>query len=261
MLKKTVSSILIPLSIMFLLTACKTVTDDNSDNKQEIDATLNGNKIHSRSSDFSYAWMPTVNYINIDDHYTFVYNVPRENYYVKVDGEDIPLMIYIMNNEIPIVELTTLGFGQVNYSFNFIEELDINIDNYIIDKIWVRELNNEMINLEENPSGQNTSLEYISISIINIKKDIAGILTNNNSKYTTFPPNTCNVTKPPKPISIDLKSQVDDSTISLTFDQNYVDIKVYTNDEVYCLQQSSQYYGYLDNLFNTIKAVYERQND
>lgn len=253
MKEKIVVIILIIAGILLMLTGCESSNKYEKTNKR-----LGDYSVYKRDTgaEICAAWYSTN--ITIDENTTYeLLNHCPIVYTVLVDDEHIPVKTYLEENDVTIEDLSQLYLGILHINNSIHDTYDVDVYDFTIKEVWVRELDNTIYTLSENPSGQNNSLEYLDIDLQDIAVPLNELFSVNivPIQRDMF---SCTYLSSPPPIVVVLGNETIEIKVSIN--DTYVHIDIDDGSEEICLNNVSSPENSVMTLFNTLKEIYYEQN-
>ncbi len=243
--------ILLLIAVTFLVSGCE------SSKYTITDSTLNGNSIYIYDSQQEVCTEWYSMGVEIDDTSSFyIINTCPQSYMVLVDKEYISLLDYLKDNEVSIEELKVLSFGFFSINTSIENIFNINLNDYVLESIVVKELNNEIMV----PPFWDTS-EIIDLELQDVSEDIVKILSEPLGTNLLCEDMLCRLLYSQGPININLVSE--DFKIIIELYENHLNIKKYsTEDEfVSVIYNITDPWGNVDSLYETIYNRYLEINE
>ena len=133
--------IILVIMLVLTLSGC-----DDSLKYTSTDIVLDGNEVYTleTKTDVCITLYSTTIDLSKDMKYEIRYNCEVQTF-VLLDDEYIPLITYIKNNLKSIDNLLDSGLGRPIYYNSIRAILDIDVNNFVLDKITIRTLNGEFI--------------------------------------------------------------------------------------------------------------------
>lgn len=242
--------IIVFISMVVFLTSCE------QGNYTKTEHTLNGHDVYIYDSqqEICAAWYSMG--IELDEETTYhIINLCPKSYVVLVDEEYVSLINFIRDNEVSREELEELGYGYFSIETSIENVLDIDLNEFSLESIIVKELDNEIMD----PPEWDT-FEEIDLIASDVMADVALILAEPLGELSVCDGGVCMMYYPPGPINITFVNG--DTTIVLEVYENYLNILKKVNDEfhsiIYNVRNPSEN---VSNLYEIIVTQYHEINE
>jgi hypothetical protein len=242
--------ILVLTLIVLFLSGCE------SDNYVITEYSLNGNDIYTYDSgqEICAAWYS----MGVDVGEGKVFNIINAcpiSTVILVDGEYMNILTYIKENEVEISEIENLDFGFITIDDSLSIVLDIDLDEYELTSIIVKELDNEIMT----PPQWDTS-EEIDLDLSDISEDLLRILSEPLGSKSVCEDGMCRLLYAQGPINIELVKG--ERTILIELYEQRLNIKTYINGEFESvLYDITDPWGNVSSLYSIIYNRYIEIND
>lgn len=240
--------------ILLVITVLLVLSLFGCDNDKYIETgkMLNGNMIYSydTKAEICAEWYSISYEIDEERTYELLNHCPI-GHVVLIDDEYISIFDYIEQYEIDDEELINSGLGYLNISTSIQNVFDIDLNEFILDSIIVKELNNEIMIPPQWDTSETIDLDFVSIS-----EDINFILSEPlGIPYLSCEDIVCRLTYSQGPINISLINGERELLIELY--ENHIHIHIFNNGEF----EAVVYYidspiGNIANLYGTIYQEY-----
>lgn len=248
-MKNKLGIFVITLIVLFL-SGCE------SDKYVITEYSLNGNDIYTYDSgqEICAAWYSMG--VDIGEGKTFnIINTCPISKVILVEDEYINVLTYIRENEVEIGEIESLGFGFITNSDSLSIVLDIDLDEYELNSIIVKELDNEIMT----PPQWDTS-EEIDLDLSDISEDLLRILSEPLGSKSVCEDGTCRLLYAQGPINIELSRGK--RTVLIELYEQRLNIITYINGEFESvLYDITDPWGNVSSLYSIIYNRYIEIND